>query len=248
MLNNKIALITGVGTGIGLATAKRYLKEGAKVIGVGDYNKEFDELGENFELVKCDVTNEKDIMELVGHITKKYGVLDILLTICDKEYRGKISEVSGETINQASKHILTAPILLTKNLKDLLAKSTLASVIFDFPVSAFMMDKNYLESIYNMALADYVRQATAQLRPIRVNGVMFGLIKDHFLAKEDEERFAKTEKKETMIPSQRLGTCEDVANLNNFLADELSKFFNSALIPVDGGYYTTNPRSMGNQL
>jgi NAD(P)-dependent dehydrogenase (short-subunit alcohol dehydrogenase family) len=77
---------------------------------------------------------------------------------------------------------------------------------------------------------------------------MFGLIKDHFLAKEDEERFAKTEKKETMIPSQRLGTCEDVANLNNFLADELSKFFNSALIPVDGGYYTTNPRSMGNQL
>jgi NAD(P)-dependent dehydrogenase (short-subunit alcohol dehydrogenase family) len=144
MLNNKIALITGVGTGIGLATAKRYLKEGAKVIGVGDYNKEFDELGENFELVKCDVTNEKDIIELVGHITKKYGVLDILLTICDKEYRGKISEVSGETINQASKHILTAPILLTKNLKDLLAKSTLASVIFDFPVSAFMMDKNYL--------------------------------------------------------------------------------------------------------
>jgi 3-oxoacyl-[acyl-carrier protein] reductase len=248
MLNNKIALITGVGTGIGLATARRYLKEGAKVIGVGDYKKEMDDFGSDFEFVEADVTDEKSILGLRNHIAKKYGVLDILLTICDREYKGKIGEADEKMINQASKHILSAPILLSKDMKDLLAKSKLASVIFDFPISAFMVDKNYLESIENLALADYVRQATAQLRPIRVNGVMFGLIKGHFLAKEDEERFEKTEKKETMIPSMRLGTTEDVANLNNFLADEVSKFFNSALIPVDGGYYTENPRSMGNSF
>jgi NAD(P)-dependent dehydrogenase (short-subunit alcohol dehydrogenase family) len=248
MLTNKVALVTGVSTGIGLATATRYLKEGAKVIGVGDLTDEVKALGDGFDYVACDVTKESDINELHKHVEQTYGVLDILTTICDHEYEGRIGEVDAAEIDQASKHILQAPMLLTKAFTDLLGKSELASVIHDFPIAAFMIEKDYLTSTLNVALADYVRQATAQIRPIRVNGVMFGLIKGHMLSAEKEARFEAAEKPESVIPSQRLGTPTDVANLNNFLADEVSKFFNSALIPVDGGYYTMNARSMGNSF
>ena len=152
MLNNKIALVTGISTGIGLATAKRYIKEGAKVIGVGDLTDQVKELGEGFEYIKCDVTKEKEISDLHKTVQDKYGVLDILLTICDREYNGKIGEVDESEMEQASKHILYAPMLLTKTFNDLLGKSKLASVIYDFPISAFMMEQNYLLSTLNVSL------------------------------------------------------------------------------------------------
>lgn len=248
MLNNKIALITGISTAIGLATAKRYIKEGAKVIGVGDYTDQVKALGSEFEYIKCDVTDEKAIAELHQKVQEKYGVLDILLTICDKEYKGRLGDVSEAELEQASKHILYAPIMLTKSFSDLLGKSKLASVIFDFPISAFMEEKDYLLSTLNISLANFVRQATDQVRPVRVNGVMFGLIEGQIISEEKKKQFEEADPKASIIPSGRLGKPEDVANLNNFLADDVSSFFNSALIPIDGGYYTMNPRSMGNSF
>jgi 3-oxoacyl-[acyl-carrier protein] reductase len=248
MLNNKVALVTGISTGIGLATATRYLKEGAKVVGVGDLTEEVKALGDGLDYVACDVTKESDVAALSDLMAERYGVLDILTTVCDREYDGRIGEVDEAEMEQASRHILYAPMLLTKHLTDLLGKSELASVIYDLPISAFMIEKDYLASTLNVSLANYVRQATAQLRPIRVNGVMFGLIKGHMLSAEKEARFEAADPPESMIPSRRLGTPEDVANLNNFLADEVSKFFNSALIPVDGGYYTMNARTFGNSF
>lgn len=248
MLNNKIALVTGISTGIGLASARRFIKEGATVIGVGEETEQLKELGDKFVYIKCDVTNEEEIKRLHQEIQDKYGVLDILLTICDKEYKGRIGEVDEAEMALASKHILYAPILLTKAFTDLLGKSSLASVIHDFPIKAFMMEKDYLMSTLNVSLANFVRQATIQIKPIRVNGVMFGMIKGHMLSAEEEETFTSAKAPESVIPSGRLGTPEDVANLNNFLADEVSKFFNSALIPVDGAYYTMHARALGNSF
>ncbi len=247
MLKNRIALITGISSGIGLATAQKLLAQGARVIGVGEAPPKTDDLGPAFSFLPCDVTREDEIRSVCERVEQQHQALDILVTVCDKLYRGGVLEIDGALIEAASHHIVRAPMLFTKFLNSLLRQSAHASIIHDLPVSALMMEEDVLTASLNTAMVNYVRQSAPQIRPIRVNGVLYGLIKGHLLTPEKEEKYTSPEAA-ALLPAKRLGTPEDVANVNAFLASDRSSYFSSAMLQVDGGLYTMNPRSMGSAI
>ena len=76
-LNNKVAIITGGTTGIGIATAKRFIEEGAKVVITGTNTQRLEaarsELGGKADVIASDASSEKDIKELFDHVVKEHG-------------------------------------------------------------------------------------------------------------------------------------------------------------------------------
>lgn len=242
MLNGYIALITGVTSGIGIATAKKFIEEGATVIGIAKEDKGTENLGEKFNFVQCDVTDEKQIIEVCKSIEAKYEKLDSLVTIADIEYLGNVENVESEVFDEASKHILRAPVLFTKYCMSLLRKSENPSITHDAPVEGFLIEENFLGSIFNNALINYSRQSAASLMGIRVNAACTGVIRSHLLSEEKEAQMSTKEALAT-IPSGRLGEGKDVASLNCFLASSKARYINSAVITVDGGFYETHPRA-----
>ena len=81
-LQNKVAIVTGGTSGIGLACVKDFLEEGAKVVVTGS-REAFDkigELGENARYIKCDVSKEEEVINLVNKTLGMFGKLDILVS------------------------------------------------------------------------------------------------------------------------------------------------------------------------
>ena len=77
-LNNKVAIVTGAGSGIGKAIADRYIKEGAKVI-YSDVNEGSEALPENAFFVKCDVSDSAQVDNLIKQALEKFGKIDIMV-------------------------------------------------------------------------------------------------------------------------------------------------------------------------
>ena len=241
----KIVLITGVETGIGKATAERFISEGAFVYGVSTQSNQVVDFGENLKYIILTSKKEEEICDVVTLIEKEQGHLDSLITIGEKWFRNTIATVSAKDIEEANYYNLELPMLFTKYATKLLKLSTNPSITFDVPMSAYMTEANYLNSSYAVALINYTRQATSQIRPIRCNSVMFGIIKDHLL-NEEELAVYNTPERLAKIPCGRLGEPKDVSGVNYFLASDKERYLNSGAWSVDGGYYTMNPRSMGN--
>lgn len=247
MLSNKIALITGASSGIGLATVEKFLNEGATVIGVGPKTKEISNISGNFTFIECDVTNTYEIDKIHTLVEEKVGKLDSLVTVCDKSYNGSCADITSDLFDKASKHIVMSPMLFATKFSDLLHKSENPSITFDIPIAALMMEKNALSASLNTSLVSYARQCAPQFRPIRVNTVMYGIIKGHLITDEEVESYSKPEFLK-LIPAKRLGETKDVANFNAFLASDKARYINSAAMQVDGGYYTLHARSMGSAI
>ncbi len=100
-LKDKVALITGGGTGIGKAIAKAILNEGAKVIIIGrkeeNLKKTQEELGSNIETMVCDVTDEAQVLKVYSSIMDNYGKLDVLINNAGMAYKAKSHEMSYES-------------------------------------------------------------------------------------------------------------------------------------------------------
>lgn len=247
MLENKNILVTGASTGIGLATVTKFLKEGATVLGVGPKTDAIKNLGDKFTFFECDVTDESQIKAACKKAEELFDHLDGVVTVCDKYYKGNVTSVEADTFRQASSHIILAPMLFTKYLEDLLKKASTPCILHNVPVSALLIEEDILMASLNTSIVNYVRQSTPQLRPIRVNAVMYGLIKGHLLTPEKEAKYTDPANA-SFLPAKRLGKPEDVANFNAFLMSDKATYINSCAMQVDGGLYTMNLRSMGSAI
>lgn len=244
-LENKIALVTGISTGIGVATVKKFLDEGAVVYGIGTKSDKLNDIKGKFTFLPCDVTKPEEIKNVCDKIEEEQGKLDILVTVAEKFFRGSVTDICPCDIEEANKHILIAPMLLTKYCNNMLHKSDNGAILHNVPISAYMMEKDYLNASYNTALVNYVRQCSSQIRPVRVNAVLFGIIKDHLMTPDEIAVYEQPERM-AKIPAGRLGESTDVANVNAFLASDKARYLNSGAWVVDGGYYTMNARAVGN--
>lgn len=248
MLKDKIALITGASSGIGLATVNKFLKEGATVIGVGPKTEAIENIEGNFTFMECDVTDPEQIKNICKSVEEKYDVLDSLVTVCDKSYEGSTLTIDPDIYDKASRHICLAPMLFTQYLNDMLHKSDHPSIIHDVSINALVMSNDdVMTASLNTAMINYVRQSTPLVSPVRINAVVYGLIKNHLLSPEKEAKYSTPEALEK-LPAKRLGEPSDVANFNAFISSDRALYINSTAIQIDGGYYTVSPRSMGSAI
>jgi NAD(P)-dependent dehydrogenase (short-subunit alcohol dehydrogenase family) len=243
-LENKIALITGGTTGIGLATAKRFAAEGARVIVTGRNPETLEaarrELGDRAEVIEYDAGDEKDIARLFEGLARTHRRLDVLFLNAGIARFAPLADASVKDFDAMWTVNVRGPWLALKHALPLLAEG--ATVLVNTSVvnqkglagaAAYAATKAGLRAV--------VRGAATELaaRRIRVNAISPGPIETPIfgklgISKNAADDFLKDAA--SHIPLQRIGNVDEVAGTAVFLASEDASFITGSEIAVDGGF------------
>lgn len=243
-LDGKVALITGGSSGIGLATAQAFIREGADVYLVGRNETALQSavrrLGPHAVGVAADVTRLPDLDRLFNQIKVERGELQIVFANAGwAEFVG-IESVTEEHYARIFDVNVKGPLFTINKALPLLSSN--ASIILNSGVGATKAIPNF--SVYSAAknaLVALGRCLAADLkgRGIRVNVVCPGVIPtemyQHFGLSEDAMA-AFTRSLTDKIPSARAGSPAEVAEAVVFLASDTSSYVNAHELRVDGGY------------
>jgi NAD(P)-dependent dehydrogenase (short-subunit alcohol dehydrogenase family) len=242
-LKNKVAIITGGNSGIGLATARELLEKGAKVVITGRRQAAIDEavksLGPNATGVLADTADLTHTDALVEKVKDLYGKVDILFINAGIGSFFPLESASETQFdNIMNVNFKGAYFTLTKFLP-LLSQGS--SVILLSSVSATTgMQNSSVYSASKAALNSLVRVASAELAPrkIRVNSVSPGPIDTPILDKagiDEASREGLVSAFTASVPLKRFGAASEVAKLVAFLAGEDAAFITGSDYIVDGG-------------
>jgi NAD(P)-dependent dehydrogenase (short-subunit alcohol dehydrogenase family) len=240
-LSGKIAVITGGSSGIGLATAKRFVKEGAYVFITGRRQAELDkavaEIGSNVTAVQGDVSNLDDLDRLYKKVAAKKGKLDVLFAnagIAEPKPTAAVSpEHYSKTFDINARGVFFAVQKALPLMKDG------GSIILNGSGAwrkGIPMYPTY--SATKAALRSFVRTWTAEFagKGIRANVISPGPIETPILEGQfGENTDAVKERFKTMVPMGRIGKPEEIASAAVFLASDESSYVTGIDLPVDGG-------------
>jgi NAD(P)-dependent dehydrogenase (short-subunit alcohol dehydrogenase family) len=243
-LDGKIALITGGNSGIGLATAKRFVKEGAYVFITGRKQAKLDEavkqVGTNVTGVQGDVGKLSDLDRLFEQIKKEKGKLDIVFAnagIATYAPLGAIDEAHFDSI--FSSNVKGMLFTVQKSLP-LLPDG--ASIILNASiVGSKGFAANSVYSATKAAVRSFARTWTTDLkaRHIRVNAISPGPIDTEGLRElvgSTEAGKDRLKGLSSMVPLGRMGAPDEIAKAAVFLASDDSSFITGIELFVDGGF------------
>jgi NAD(P)-dependent dehydrogenase (short-subunit alcohol dehydrogenase family) len=240
-LDGKVAVVTGGSTGIGLATAKRLVADGAFVFVTGRRQAELDaavsEIGRNVAAVRGDVSNLGDLDRIFAAVKETRGRIDILFVnagVAEGAPLGSITEESfdrhfGINVKGALFTVQKALPLMPDGASIILTSSIVGSKGLD-SVSVYSATK--------AALRSFARTWTTDLkkRRIRVNVVSPGVIDTPGLrGLAHAESHALDDLYRSRIPLGRVGRPDDIADAVSFLASDDSRYVAGAELFVDGG-------------
>jgi NAD(P)-dependent dehydrogenase (short-subunit alcohol dehydrogenase family) len=242
-LDGKIALITGGNSGIGLATAKRFVKEGAHVFITGRREAELaaavKEIGSNVIGVQGDVSNLGDLDRLFAQIKREKGKLDIVFANAGVAKYAAVGTIT-EAFYDAIFDINVKGVLFTVQ-KALPLLSEGASIILNASiVGSKGFAANTVYSATKAAVRSFARTLTTDLkdRRIRVNAVSPGptdtpglsnLLASSEVGEQRKKMISST------VPLGRVGTPDEIAKAVVFLASDDSSFVTGIELFVDGG-------------
>lgn len=238
-LEGKIAVITGGNSGIGLATAKRFVEEGAYVFITGRRQSELDEavkqIGDNIAGVQGDVSNFADLDRLYATVKQKKGRLDILFANAGVAEFASLGEITEAHFDKTFSINVKGLLFTVQKALPLIQDG--GSVILNASIAASKGIE--ASSIYNAtkaAIRSFARSWTVDLkhRKIRVNAISPGPIDTPGL-----RNLVKTdgllEQIKAMVPLGRMGTPDEVAKAVSFLASVDSSYVTGIELFVDGG-------------
>jgi 3-oxoacyl-[acyl-carrier protein] reductase len=247
-LKLKVALVTGGAAGIGKATVKRFVTEGAKVA-FCDINEEqglalLHEIGPEHDFQKVNVTNRQAVQEWVESVAQKYDRIDILVNNAGILRDGVLVKVkNGELVKQMSEDAFDSVVAVnlkgvfncTQAVAPYMIKQA-GGVILNAS-SVVGLDGNYGQTNYIATKAGVVGMTRVWARElggnnIRVNAVAPGLVLTEMLLSMPEEALESLKQKP---PLKRIGTPEEVANLYLFLASDEASYISGEVIRIDGG-------------
>ncbi len=242
-LEGKVAVITGGNSGIGLATARRFVAEGAYVYITGRRQSELDaavrQIGKNVTAVQGDVSNLADLDRLYTTVKHQHGRIDIVFAnagIAEFASLGEISEAHfDKTFNVKVKGLLFTVQKALPLLQDGGSIILTASITSIKGAPAFSV-----YSATNAAIRSFARCWTLDLqaRQIRVNAVSPGSTDTpglSHLGQTEEQRKQIVTSAVSTIPLGRLGDPDEIAKAVVFLASDDSSFITGIELFVDGG-------------
>jgi len=240
-LEGKVAVITSGNSGIGLATAKRFVKEGAYVFITARRQAELDSavslIGRNVMAIQGDVSNLDDLDHLYQEVRKVKGHVDIVFANAAVVDPVSLAESTPETFDKQFNLNARGAYFTVQKAVPLMADN--GSIILSGSAAWQMGIPGYgAYSATKAALVSFVRTWTAELagRGIRANVISPGPTETpmiHVGSKGTPEGTSEYFRK--MIPMGRLGTPEDLASAAVFLASDESSFITGIDLPVDGG-------------
>jgi NAD(P)-dependent dehydrogenase (short-subunit alcohol dehydrogenase family) len=242
-LNGKVAVITGGSSGIGLATAQRFVDEGARVFIMGRRRSELDKakalIGDGLSTVAGDVTNGADLDRLFATVLGNAGGLDILVASSGRAEPEELGKITEENFDATFD--LNARATLFTVQKALPLIRTGGSVILVGSIAGSVGIPGYTTySATKAALRSYTRTWTREFsdRGIRFNTLSPGPIDTPFfdvLAESAEAANGVKAQFAAAVPLNRLGRPDEIAAAALFLASDDSSFVAGAELSVDGG-------------
>ena len=243
-LEGKIALVTGGNSGIGLATAKRFVSEGAYVFITGRRNDELTaavkEIGKNVTGVQGDVSRLADLDRLFAQIKSDKGKLDIVFANAGVAKYARLGTITEEFFDSIFNTNVKGLLFTVQKALPLLPDG--ASIILNASIvgsKGFAMNSVY--SATKAAVRSFARTWTTDLkdRRIRVNAVSPGStdtpgLSDLLASSEVGEQRRKMIS--TLTPLGRLGTPDEIAKAVVFLACDDSSYVTGIELFVDGGF------------
>ena len=240
-LSGKIAVITGGSSGIGLATAKRFVEEGAYVFITGRRQAELDkavaEIGRNVTGVQGDVSNLDDLDRLYKEVETKKGKLDVLFANAGIAEPVPTSNVTPEHYDRTF-DINTRGVFFAVHKALPLMKDGGSIIVNGSGAWQKGIPMYAAYAATKAALRSFVRTWTAEFagKGIRANVISPGPVETPILEGQfGENTDAVKERFKAMVPMGRIGKPEEIASAAVFLASEESSYISGIDLPVDGG-------------
>lgn len=242
-LEGKVALVTGGSSGIGLATAKQFIAEGAYVFITGRRQAELDAavsaIGENIRGVQSDVSNLADLDRLFATIKQERGHLDVVFANAGVGEIAPLGSITEEHFDKTFNINVKGTLFTVQKALPLLPEG--ASIILNASTASTVGTPAF--SVYSAtkaAVRSFARNWILDLkdRQIRVNAISPGVVPtpgyDH-LGLSDEQLQTFVDSQAVTIPLGRAGTPDEIAKAVVFLASDDSSFVNGIELFVDGG-------------
>jgi NAD(P)-dependent dehydrogenase (short-subunit alcohol dehydrogenase family) len=243
-LEGKIALITGSNGGIGLATAKRFVSEGAYVFITGRRKAELDaaakEIARNVTTIQGDVSKLDDLDRLFAQIKREKGKLDIVFANAGVAKYAPFGKITEELYDSIFNINVRGLLFTVQKALPLLPDG--ASIILNASIVASKgLAANSVYSATKAAVRSFARTWTTDLkdRRIRVNAVSPGSIDTpglNDLLASSETGQQRLKMISNNVPLGRLGTPDEIAKAVVFLASDDSSYVTGTELFVDGGF------------
>jgi NAD(P)-dependent dehydrogenase (short-subunit alcohol dehydrogenase family) len=243
-LEGKIALVTGGNSGIGLATAKRFVNEGAYVFITSRRERELaaavKEIGRNLTGVQGDVSNLGDLDRLFAQIKREKGRLDIVFANAGVAKFSPLGKITEELYDSIFSINVKGLLFTVQKALPLLPDG--ASIILNASIVASKgLPANSVYSATKAAVRSFARTWTTDLkdRHIRVNAVSPGATDTPGLSEllaSSETGQQRLQMISNSVPLGRLGTPDEIAKAVVFLASDDSSYITGTELFVDGGF------------
>ena len=239
---NKIAIVTGGGSGIGLAIATKFVEEKFTTIIVGRDQQKLDaakqNLGELCVPFSCDLTDLGSLPKLVEDIIGKYGKIDVLVNNAGINMKKEFTDVTDEDFQRILMTNVTSVFALSREVvKHMLQKGAGSIINISSMASQYGIPKVIAYTASKAAIEGMTKAMAVELSPkgIRVNCIAPGFIATDMSAKALNNDPDRKQKVMSRTPMGYMGDPSDIANAAVYLANGEAKYVTGVVLPVDGG-------------
>ncbi len=240
-LENKVAIITGAASGIGLATAAKFVREGARVVVADIVPARVDqacaELAGGDRVMPCvvDVTDRAQIDAMVAQVLARWGRIDVLLNNAGITKDARLVKMTETQFDQVIGVNLkgvfectqaVAPTMITQGAGVIINASSVVGLFGNFGQTNYAASK--------AGVIGFTKSWARELGPkgVRSVAVCPGFVETQILATIPS---AVMQNMIDRVPLGRLGKAEEIANVYAFLASDEASYINGAVIEVSGG-------------
>jgi NAD(P)-dependent dehydrogenase (short-subunit alcohol dehydrogenase family) len=239
---NKVAIVTGGGSGIGLAIAQKFVENSITTIIIGRDKSKLDkaqeQLGELCIPMQGDLNHLETIPGLVSQIIDEYGHIDVLVNNAGINMKKDLTEVTDEEFQRIILTNVTGVFAISREVAKCMIEKGSGSIInISSMASQYGIPKVIAYSASKSAIEGMTRAMAVELSPkgIRVNCIAPGFIATDMSAKALNNDPERKNKVMSRTPMGELGSPTDIGDSAVFLASDASKYITGVVLPVDGG-------------
>jgi NAD(P)-dependent dehydrogenase (short-subunit alcohol dehydrogenase family) len=240
--HNKVAIVTGGGSGLGFAIAEKFVQQGITTVIAGRDKEKLhtakEKLGDLCFAIPCDVSDLSSVPGFITSVIKQFGQIDILVNNAGINMKKEFTDVTDEDFQKIITTNLTAVFSISREVvKQMLLQQAGCIINISSMAAQYGLPKVIAYSASKTAIDGMTRAMAVELSPkgIRVNAIAPGFIYSEMTAKaldSDPERKAKVFGR---TPMGIMGHPTDIGEAAYFLASDAAKYITGVVLPVDGG-------------